>query len=71
MDNERLTDRLGSTVPRRGNTQFTDYLQKTTNNVNITNYHLIMKDMNNKHIPVNVILFPYRKGINTNILSFG
>ena len=45
VDNERLTGRLGSTGPRRGITQFTNYLQKTTNNVNITNYHLIMKDM--------------------------
>ena len=45
VDNERLTGRLGSTGPRRGITQFTNYLQKNTNNVNITNYHLIMKDM--------------------------
>ena len=45
VDNERLTGRLGSTGPRRGNTQFTDNLQMTTNNVNNTNYHLIMKNM--------------------------
>ena len=45
MDIVKLTGRLGSTGPRRGITQLTNYLQKTTNNANITNYHLIMKDM--------------------------
>ena len=54
MDIVRLTGRLGSAGPRRGNA-ITNYLQKTTNNVNNTNYELIMKNMNNKHIPVNII----------------
>ena len=70
MDNERLTDRLDSKSPRRGNVQFTNYLQMTTNNVNITNYQLIIMNINNKHIPVNIILLPYRKGNDINILPF-